>query len=285
MNEETKKVMYCYMCGNMLSSGSVFCSKCGTKVVDIFKSSEKSHDEEESSEVQSEKIEEKNDSLVEVNSNEKSLSLEDRILMQKIETMEKEIGKMPKEVEEKPRKRDKTDWWESWICANCGRPNSIEQQKCLACGLDIRSSYTLGKRNGTISAEEEQFYYERIRPHQMQQEILKKQKEQMAYEQSMRRQQEMIFTPKENVSGLAIASMILGIITLVVTFDFTIWSHLWSCLISSLLAMLFSVSPIRDKKRGYGMAIAGLICGLIALLRVLIAWSALRTGYNMFFGD
>ena len=64
--------------------------------------------------------------------------------------------------------------------------------------------------------------------------------------------------------GLAIASMVLGIVGLV---TFCIWFITIPC---SLLAIILGTVAMRKikshKLKGQGMAIAGLVCGIIAMV-------------------
>ena len=296
--KEENATRFCSACGSKIYLEDQFCPMCGKKVERnsgaINNDENVTHTEDESVESNMQNSEsvqdngnskevesDENQASVKGSSNAKELSIEDKILLQKINIMEKNIGKRRDETELKSQKRDENDWWKSWLCANCGRTNLINQQKCLACGLDIRSSYTLGRKNGTISAEEEQFYYERIRPHQMQNEILKKQKEQMEYEDKKRQQEAMSFTPKEKVSGFAITSMILGIMTLIVAFDNMVYFEYKNCAIAGIAAIVFSMSPIKNKKKGYGMAITGLICAIIAIIRIFILWNQAVDNHNV----
>lgn len=65
---------------------------------------------------------------------------------------------------------------------------------------------------------------------------------------------EAVVTEKK---GLSIASMVLGIISIVA------FCSTWIAIICSILAIIFGV--IGKKKGGAGMAKAGLICGIIGL--------------------
>lgn len=85
-------------------------------------------------------------------------------------------------------------------------------------------------------------------------------------------------TPKSN--GLAIASMVLGIIALVL-----------SCcvpyvpILLGLLAVILSGVSLAKKQGGKGMAIAGLICGIITLIPsilLLVTGAALLSEFGAY---
>lgn len=85
-------------------------------------------------------------------------------------------------------------------------------------------------------------------------------------------------TPKSN--GLAIASMVLGIIALVL-----------SCcvpyvpILLGLLAVILGGVSLAKKQGGKGMAIAGLICGIITLIPsilLLVTGAALLSEFGAY---
>lgn len=65
---------------------------------------------------------------------------------------------------------------------------------------------------------------------------------------------------REETSGMAIASLVLGIIAIVFSFCFYSVS-----IICSILSIIFCAARNKEKK-GKGMAIAGLVCGILALI-------------------
>ena len=70
-------------------------------------------------------------------------------------------------------------------------------------------------------------------------------------------------------SGLAIASMVLGIISL-------LCSCLgWAGIICAALAVIMGIFALAGHKAGKGMAIAGLVCGIIALIPSIIVISTI----------
>lgn len=73
--------------------------------------------------------------------------------------------------------------------------------------------------------------------------------------------------PPQPTSGLAIASMVLGIIALVLSCFGTVG------IICGLLAVILGGCALATKKGGKGMAIAGLVCGIIALVPSIIVVS------------
>ena len=82
--------------------------------------------------------------------------------------------------------------------------------------------------------------------------------------------------PPKQTSGLAIASMVLGIVAL-----------LTSCfgmvgVICGVLAVIFGGIAIFSHKAGKGMAIAGLVCGIVALIPAIYFVSAATTLMSMF---
>lgn len=66
--------------------------------------------------------------------------------------------------------------------------------------------------------------------------------------------------PPKPTSGLAIASMVLGIVALVLS------CFGWTGVICGVLAVIFGGLGIVSGKGEKGMAIAGLVCGIIALI-------------------
>lgn len=72
---------------------------------------------------------------------------------------------------------------------------------------------------------------------------------------------------QQPTSGLAIASMVLGILSLVVSCFGVVG------IICGILAVIFGGCALLTKKGGKGMAIAGLVCGIIALIPSIIVIS------------
>lgn len=70
--------------------------------------------------------------------------------------------------------------------------------------------------------------------------------------------------PKKSV-GLAVASMVLGIVALVLSCCFP-----WVTIICALLAVVLGGASIAKKMGGKGMAIAGLVCGIIGLVPAVV---------------
>lgn len=70
--------------------------------------------------------------------------------------------------------------------------------------------------------------------------------------------------PQQPASGLSIAAMVLGIVSLVLCCTG------WGGIICGILAVIFGGLSLKGKKGGKGMAIAGLVCGIIALIPSII---------------
>ena len=70
--------------------------------------------------------------------------------------------------------------------------------------------------------------------------------------------------PQQKTSGLAIASMVLGIISLCCS------CFGWIGIICGVLAVIMSGIALAGHKAGKGMAVAGLVCGIIALIPSII---------------
>ena len=84
--------------------------------------------------------------------------------------------------------------------------------------------------------------------------------------------------PQAEQKGLSIASMVLGIISLVL---FCLWYVSIPC---AILAIIFAV--IGRKKGGKGMATAGLVTGIIAISLLLVGFiSAAAMGNALFKGS
>lgn len=77
-------------------------------------------------------------------------------------------------------------------------------------------------------------------------------------------------------SGLAVASMVLGIISLVSSCFGVVG------IICGLLAVILGGCALASKKGGRGMAIAGLVCGIIALVPSIIVISIGSSILEMF---
>lgn len=73
----------------------------------------------------------------------------------------------------------------------------------------------------------------------------------------MEEENKTVETPAQESKGLSIASMVLGIISVVL---FCIWYISVPC---AILAIIFGI--IGKKKGGKGMATAGLVLGIVAL--------------------
>jgi pSer/pThr/pTyr-binding forkhead associated (FHA) protein len=68
----------------------------------------------------------------------------------------------------------------------------------------------------------------------------------------------------DSVSGLAIASMVLGILALLFVCCFAILS-----VVFAIISMIFAGVALNSGKRGRGMAIAGLVCSLVSVIPVV----------------
>ena len=246
--------MICSSCGNEIPEGETICPMCGKE------------------------IEKKSDC--------KGM-YSDQFLHQQKNEIKKENVAQKEETTTNIIKRTPADWWENWICSNCGIKNRINQNTCQCCHLDIQSSFALGIRNGTISQEEEKFYYERVRPHQMQIDLLQKQNDALIREKMMKMSQDnstnQTNDQRESISVLSILSLVVGIFAIFASVSLSVITQPIILVVISLLAILFSISPIKNKKKGRGMAIAGLVCGLIALAHVVMIWSTLTNGYKYMF--
>lgn len=83
--------------------------------------------------------------------------------------------------------------------------------------------------------------------------------------------------------GLAVASMVLGIVALLISCCVSIW---WLTLIVGGLGIVFGGLSLSKHGAGKGMAIAGLVCGIIAVaftLVVFIAGAAFLSSMKTFF--
>ncbi len=69
-------------------------------------------------------------------------------------------------------------------------------------------------------------------------------------------------TPKNESKGLAVASMVLGIISLLM------WCVMYISIPCAILAIIFGA--VARKKAGRGMAIAGLVLGIISFVIMVI---------------
>ena len=83
--------------------------------------------------------------------------------------------------------------------------------------------------------------------------------------------------PPQESKGLSVASMILGIVSVVL---FCFWYLSIPC---AILAIIFGV--IGKKKGGKGMAKAGLILGIIAIILVILVIVGLAAFITSFSGD
>ena len=83
--------------------------------------------------------------------------------------------------------------------------------------------------------------------------------------------------PKQESTGLAVASMVLGIISLVLSCLVTVSA------ICSLLALIFGISSLCSHKGGKGMAVAGIVCGAISLV-IVLSYAAIWQWFLSLFG-
>lgn len=88
-------------------------------------------------------------------------------------------------------------------------------------------------------------------------------------------------TPSGNGRGLGIAGMILGIVAIVVSFIPCFgW---WAMVLAVVGLVLSAISMSHAKKAGAsrGMAIAGLICSIIAIIIVIVWITLFAKGIDM----
>ena len=71
--------------------------------------------------------------------------------------------------------------------------------------------------------------------------------------------------PQQGGKGFGIASMVLGIISLLISCCIP-----WVPFFCALLAVIFAAVSLAKKKPGKGMAIAGLVCGIISLIPAVL---------------
>lgn len=82
----------------------------------------------------------------------------------------------------------------------------------------------------------------------------------------------------EKTSGLSIASMVLGIVSIVT------WCAWFVSIPCSILALIFGI--LKVKKPGKGMAITGIVTGSVALaIWVLLFLGAFMTGFMEGFSE
>jgi len=81
-------------------------------------------------------------------------------------------------------------------------------------------------------------------------------------------------------SGLAVASMVLGIISLVL---FCVWYIAIPCAIVGLvLGLIAGAKATRGEASGGGMAKAGIICSIIAIVLAILLVVLAIVGFSMF---
>lgn len=68
-------------------------------------------------------------------------------------------------------------------------------------------------------------------------------------------------------TGLGVASLILGIVSLLIGCCASTW---WLTLLVAVLSIVFGILSIQKNNSGKGMAIAGIICSVIAIVFMLI---------------
>lgn len=66
-------------------------------------------------------------------------------------------------------------------------------------------------------------------------------------------------------SGLAVASMVCGIISLL-----SVCCNNWLSILLAILGLIFGIVGVRSGKRGKGMGIAGIVCSSITIVGVII---------------
>ncbi len=86
----------------------------------------------------------------------------------------------------------------------------------------------------------------------------------------------LIAVQSKPTSGLAVASLIFGILSLVIC-----WTGAGG-IICGILAVIMGGAGMATKKGGKGMAVAGLVCGIIALIPSIIFISFVGSVFSLF---
>lgn len=153
-------------------------------------------------------------------------------------------------------------------CTSCGKELIAGARFCIQCGTPVIQPEMGNKAFDNMNSHMDQQSYEA-----MNQKSSMPSNQQQYLNQTGYPYQWSPQLPREGISGLAVASMVLGIISLITSLSWSILTKPIVPGLMSVLAIVFSFSPLFKKKRGWGMAIAGLICGLIAIFRVIYLWT------------
>lgn len=134
-------------------------------------------------------------------------------------------------------------------CRKCGNVIPEGMNVCAYCGTPVQETENTagGENNGSVYREQAPSYSGQ------------------SPNPSYSYQNQGYGTPQNmdgGARGLGIASMVLGIIALLIA----CWSAWWLTIILAVLSIVFGIISIQKNDSGKGMSIAGIVCSAVALL-------------------
>jgi len=160
----------------------------------------------------------------------------------------------------------------SWQCPNCQSLNLNTAKFCTKCGApnSLQSINTLNQNTNawqcpnckSSNPDTAKFCKSCGTPNPSQSAV-----QAQPVQNTIYLQQSAQALQAKPTSGLAVASMVLGILSLVVSCFGVVG------IICGILAVILGGCALLTKKGGKGMAVAGLVCGIIALIPSIIVIS------------
>ena len=165
------------------------------------------------------------------------------------------------------------------FCSKCGKEIADNSQVCGYCGTPVTARTSYGQQN---TQNTQQSVYGEPKP------SYTGQSQNQSYSYQNGQYQNTGYGAPQNMdggaTGLGIASMVLGIVSLLLSCCASTW---WLTLLAAVLSIVFGILSIQKNSGGKGMAIAGIICSIISLvigIIVLIVGAALITFLAALFG-
>ena len=159
------------------------------------------------------------------------------------------------------------------FCSNCGKEISDDSKVCGFCGIPVGSTQTKTSyhQTQTVYGEPETAYSGKTDNGQM--NAGNQNSQGSAYQGAFQNgyQQNTGYGTPQNMdggaTGMGIASMILGIVALLISCCVSKW---WLTVIVAACGIVLGVLSINKNSGGKGMAIAGIVCSCLAVLMGLV---------------
>ena len=278
-----KEQMYCPDCGGSVSAEDSFCRACGRKLYadDSGVYNEKWEDPQTNLQAQKD---------TSTSDGQRELTLEEKILLERIEKSRE--GTTAELKSKNENAASYIEWSKCWRCSFCETINSNDNAVCYHCGRSMRDSAVEGVNRGIISDAEFKIIngvLEENRKKEEQQKAKIKQEEIHTVIEEVTSNDDK--EKEEQLSQYAVASFILAVLALVLPFIITSHGNVFDTVmemetdrnwlvvfvVASVVSVILSIKPIKDGKKGRGLAIAGLIIGLIAFYLTFTRFKDLQT--------